>query len=187
MKKVSKRAGVLKVMPSTGSTAAGKRVARSTKSERKPRTAFDLCEMVAQHIEEEPRRYNQGTWMKRLSPRDFKLAFGVAPPCGTMACRAGWLVHLHDGPSVDAAIVNTGFHSMFTPTRANQILGMDEKDTSDLFNGSAVRSYTDAIGKPRFGTKAYAREGAVGLRRFMREHAARLKARLLKDVPKLGA
>lgn len=149
---------------------------RKTKAPAKPKTAYDLCELAAQHIEEEPLRYYQRQWWARGDDLDSMVRWHklpAAPPCGTTACRAGWIMGLHDGVrSTDRAA-----RAYVIGARARQILGVSGKATAKLFSGS------DVIGVP--GTVDYAAEGAAGLRRWMRRHAARLKSRLLKDVPKL--
>lgn len=74
---------------------------RKTTKPTPPRTAWDLCERVAQHIEEEPLRYYQRSWW--LRGRDLETLVNywhtipAKPSCGTTACRAGWIVELHDG------------------------------------------------------------------------------------------
>lgn len=179
MKKQTKpmREGAVSVKRKSSRTAAVAGVMRS-----KPKTAYELLERVCEHILEEPRRYNQGLWITRgkrllnfLSVR-VKSVAESAPPCGTMACRAGWIAALHDGP---AAAMGHRMRTDDIPGRARLILDMEFDDTRDLFSGDAV------VGK--FGTAAYAKRGAEGLRKFMAEYESHLKARLLSDVPKLGA
>lgn len=139
-----------------------------------PRTAFDLCELVAQHIEEEPRRYNQGVWM--VNGRQTIKQSGYSPAaCNTMACRAGWIVALHDGLSETKRNMTT----LCIAERAREILGMTRRGTIRLFAGSMY-----GVGAP--GTAEYAAAGARGIRAYAKRHAARLKSRLLKDVPKLA-
>lgn len=142
----------------------------------KPSTAYDLCMLVAQHIEEEPLRFNQGQWWARGRVLLRAMAHNniqQAPPCGTMACRAGWIVGLHDGiGGTRKAMRHLGISA-----RARQILGVTPISVYRLFDGFAVD------GAP--GTPEYAKVGADGLRRWARRRAKHLKARLLKDVPKL--
>lgn len=143
----------------------------------KPTTAYDLCMLVAQHIEEEPLRYLQSNWWLRAKELARAVAYSklpAEPPCGTAACRAGWIVGLHDGIG--------GARLAMRPEigighRARQILGVKPISTNQLFDGFAV------YGAP--GTPEYAKAGADGLRRWARRRAKHLKARLLKDVPKL--
>lgn len=139
----------------------------------KPKTAYDLCERVAQHIEEEPLRYHQGLW----GFERFVIAELQQPQCGTVCCRAGWIVALHDGIGAEK--------SVGVAARSSQILGYRNEDLSE---DSAVMSlyYDGSMGHLEQGTKKYAQMGASSLRKWMRKHAAHLKARKLADVPKLG-
>lgn len=148
----------------------------------KPKTAYELCERVCEHILEEPRRYFQNDWCRRgtgiqrmwsrlrsvLSidqDGNEDVMKPVPPPvCNTVACRAGWIVLLHDGMKAKPRDFSD---------RANEILGVEWMDTQELFDGQDY-------GQP--GTKAYARKGVAGLRAFMKEHKAQLKARSLKGV-----
>lgn len=132
-----------------------------------PKTAYDLCEMVAQHIEEDPLRYHQGLW--GFEGEAFKDSSLKMPDCGTVCCRAGWIVALHDG----AAALRHGV----VAHRSDTILGYQDWQTMNLY-------YDGSLDESKQGTKAYARLGADGLRQWMREHAVHLKSRLLKDVPK---
>lgn len=185
MKKISSRAGVRvsSAIRATGSTAARTRVVRKTQSERrthKPRTAYELLERVCEHILEEPRRYYQEFWAVR-DKQKIADVMGSVPSCGTMACRAGWIVALNDG--LNSRVMRAD-HDTFSPIedRANQILGLGSGDTGRVFSACAVRGAS--YGGPKHGTARYAREGVKGLRKFMREYEAHLKSRLLKDVPK---
>lgn len=174
MKKATKsksmREGGRGVNRKSSRTAAVAGVTRS-----KPKTAYELLQRVCEHILEEPRRYNQERWLMRGKRyiKDFGLS---APACGTVGCRAGWIVLLHDGmkAKVTDETCSTGW-------RAAQILGLDVprygNATFDLFAGGGVSG--------KVGTKTYAERGAAGIRVFMAEHKFHLKARLLKDVPKL--
>jgi len=153
---------------------------------KKPRTAYDLCELVAQHIEEEPRRYNQRSWASFTRIRE---RFGhAAPACKTACCRAGWLVALADGvrakPLVRASRLGWD-PGAIVATRANEILGVDVRATARLFQSDALSTETGHFDLPEFGSADYAALGAAGLRAWAKRHARRLKARLLKDVPKL--
>lgn len=142
----------------------------------KPRTAWDLCELVAQHIEEEPLRYYQRNWWVRgraLKALVYWKTLPSAPSCGTTACRAGWIVGLNDG--VGGA--RKAARAYGIGERARIILGVSVRATATLFSGD------DAVGVP--GTAEYADFGAAGLRRWMRRHAPHLKSRLLTKVPKL--
>lgn len=146
---------------------------------KKPRTAYELLDLVAKHILEEPKRYYQGLWVTKTESV-IEARMGAVPACGTMACRAGWIVALHDGldsKAIASEMRRRSIWSLPVMERANAILGMSESDTERLFDGGAMPYWA-----ARPGTKGYARLGAKGIRAFMRKHAAHLKARLLKGV-----
>lgn len=143
----------------------------------KAKTAYELLERVCAHIAAEPKRYYQGWWVFRgkdaiANGREAENVDFKAPECNTIACRAGWIVLLHDG--LRTKKVEDGGHG--TAGRARQILGMDLYETQQLFDGGAVCSGL----KP--GTRKYMREGIRGLKAFMAQHAAHLKSRSLKGV-----
>lgn len=144
---------------------------KPTKPRTKAKTAWELLERVIQHIKEEPQRYYQDWWCYRDTRKLASL--NLSPPCGTAACRAGWIVALHDGPTA-APLRHAGRWPSPVESRANEILGLDSWDTSALFAGGMID------GTP--GTRAYVREGVRGLREFMKEYKAHLKARQLRGV-----
>lgn len=74
--------------------------------------AYDLLEDVKQVITDDPRRYNQGTWVETINPTllkaendlgnpivdeldsyvvDFLKSEAKMPECGTIGCVAGWV------------------------------------------------------------------------------------------------
>ncbi len=152
-----------------------------------PETVYDLLALVAHHIEEEPRRYFQDVWV--LIGEEIRNHVDFEPACGTVCCRAGWIVALHDG--LRAPAIEATARARFSPRvelRALQILGMS--DVGFLFN--AFISDEDDLDEDSGdlvsaepGTPEYAKAGADGLRAFMEEHAEHLKARRLADVPPL--
>lgn len=146
----------------------------------RPKTAYELLERVIEHIREEPKRYYQNRWLMR---RQDIIAEGMeAPPCGTIACRAGWIVLLHDG-------VRSGIDGEYVPARANEILGATtygyDADTNQQTPSTCRLFGWEDNGWA--GTRAHACQGIKGLRDFMKQHKAHLQARLLKDVPKRSA
>lgn len=151
----------------------------------RPENAYDLLEAVARHIEEEPRRYYQSSWVLRGDRiRALELA---APACGTVGCRAGWVVALNDGLNAPAIVSQLGALPAFDEPvrdRAEEILGLGHLDTDDLFSGCAI--YVEDAGgcdiTPPAGSPAYAKLGADGIRAFMKAHEAHLKARSLEGV-----
>lgn len=163
-------------MPKTVASVASVRHS-PTKTSRRPRakTAYELLERVIAHIREEPRRYCQSTW-GALAEWGLHPA-GQRPPCGTIACRAGWIVALHDGmPSFRRRLRR---HDYSVRDRANIILGFppDTNTTVPLFHAEAVPPALRAQDVP-----AHARQGIQGLRAFMKQHKAHLQAQKLRGV-----
>lgn len=165
----------------------------------KPKTAYELLAMVADHIEEEPKRYHQNVWALIGAAIDHDPEIGFHPACDTVCCRAGWIVALADG--VDAPIFNAARAGKWTlafKRRAVELLGMDEddRDIERLFgefksedDASVPFEFfdddEDAVVLPagvRPGTPEYAKFGADGVRDFMEKHKAHLQGRTLKGV-----
>lgn len=128
----------------------------------KPDTAYELLEAVAQRIEAEPRRYDQREWVRETE-------------CGTVCCRAGWVVAIAD-PDVFAT-----HDAQAVGERADQILGLPESVLwNELYSTTCIRTRANP------GTAEYAAAGARGVREFMAVHEAHLKARKLADVPPIA-
>lgn len=136
----------------------------------RPTNAYELCERVCEHIAAEPLTYNQATFLS-CDVDEQRAVMGRPTDCGTMACRAGWMVVLTDG--INRAVA----HEFHIEERACELLGVISStsdigwDVADLFNGGAI---DEDILKP--GTEAYALEGVRGLRAFMATHEAHLRA-----------
>ena len=155
---------------------------RRTLTVTKPRVknAYELLEKVCEVIKEEPRRYDQTTWGisgKQETKRHYE---NTAPACGTVACRAGWIVFLHDGPQVFRRATDI-------ESRAKEIIGLS-LPTGHLFSeGACVTErrvgYEDLYEDST--VKKHAEEGVKGLQRYMKKYSAKLKARKLSDVPKV--
>lgn len=139
----------------------------------RPRTAFELLNRVCKHILEEPKRYYQGMW-GNTNEDLIKATVGSVPACGTMACRAGWIVALHDGMPAFHRMLNMDCLPGEVGVRAKEILG--DLDTDSLFDEDAVNGFP--------GTVAYAEQGASGIEDFMAKHEEYLKARLLRKIRK---
>lgn len=141
------------------------------------KTAWNLCEAVCEAIVEDPRRYDQGTYVDQHSLFEVAQDRGL-PECGTVACRAGWIVALHDGG------IKVRYGAI--RNRANKILGVEPWQTQDLFSGSALESYKEQQGRPTYAQYSYLRrralQGAWGLRQWMEAHKEHLQSRHLKDV-----
>ena len=151
--------------------------------QRKPRTAYQLLKRVRDHIATEPQRYYQGDYIVRDKGALRNLE--LRPPCGTAACRAGWIVLLHDGPDAETS-------SIFK--RTLDILRMSVIQLSPLVNGNACDYESGLAPELReipvdalpTTSSEYIRRGIRGLETFMKQHEKHLKSRLLKDVPPLG-
>ena len=133
----------------------------------KATNAYDLLDDVCKVIAEEPKRYDQNRWgvtgwrARRIYPAE------ELPACGTVGCRAGWIVALTDGrQGLDRAVRRFDVRDT-----AIRILGVKPSDVRRLFDASSVRNELCQ------GTPEYAAAGVRGLRRFMRKHRARLKRR----------
>jgi hypothetical protein len=123
----------------------------------KAKTAYELLEEIRALTLEEPRRYNQNQY----------LSFDVdeehgGPACGTVGCRAGWVVALR---AKRPRLVTT--HWIY----ARKVLGLDAAQCNDLFGYAAVG------GLP--GTREHAELGAAQLTEFMRRHEQQLKRKRL--------
>jgi hypothetical protein len=141
---------------------------KAKKSIRLPKTraknAYELLKEIRTIILAQPKRYAQteilihgrpGSVFSTHTWRDL-----IIPPCGTVGCRAGWIVELtRAGGTANVGIID----------RAAQILGFGTaREIGEFFAGSA------AEGEP--GTREHARSGAKGITAFMKEHKARLLA-----------
>lgn len=156
---------------------------------RKAKTAYRLLEQVAKAIETEPKAYHQGYWgvkkkevMRRIFAKNGRRA-PVTNLCDTVGCRAGWIVRLHDGAARFKQLIDITYDGegrldfQAISNRANEILGMSEAETNNLFASSAC-----AYLSVRPGTKAYAKEGARGVREFMYYNKYKLERRLLDGI-----
>jgi hypothetical protein len=153
---------------------------------------YDLCEDACACMLQEHARYDQGVYgtTKDINPELFRDR--RAPACGTIGCRAGWLVFLADGgfPHI-ADVTNIGG---VISGRADELMGTSElvaddddwerymHDVEDLFSAGALFAETDHDMEdpdseiPDVGTKEYAELGVRGMRAFMARWEARLRA-----------
>ncbi len=136
--------------------------------------AYDLLEDVCKAILEEPRRYNQGEWLKRYYLGQVNTGLYNLPDCGTVACVAGWTAVLAQGRSAAAV-----------EWQAQQILGLNPDQCEELFSGGAVQELwmhetnRSIYMMPRPGTAEYAEFGVRHIRAFMAKYEAQLKAKLV--------
>lgn len=141
--------------------------------------AYDLLRDVCKVILEEPRRYYQNRWYVTNTERiESILGAKKSPDCGTMACRAGWIVQLVDGqlPKVDFE----------TSDRACSLLGVKDEDYSSRFRLDVTRLFSRWDRDHDVGTQAYAKQGVSGLRKLMAKYKDRLKATPLPRRERMG-
>jgi len=153
---------------------------------------YDLLEDVCATILEEPRRYNQGEWGAVRGSQEWEyLPETLHPDCGTVGCRAGWIVVKADGamPMREEYGFAPRVNAILVPHRASQILGkleawtlLDnareyERDINALFDESAltIESNDDEF-LPLKGSREYAERGVAGLRAFMTKWNTYLKS-----------
>lgn len=124
----------------------------------KAKTAYALLSEVARLIRAEPKRYYQGTFMERRAKGD--TAPKGFPPCGTVACIAGWVVVLKGPKQVEYQDVELMAQDILGPTL----------DTSRLFFGGSCQGTLAQ-------TAAHAKAGAANIRAFQKAHKAQLMAK----------
>jgi hypothetical protein len=117
--------------------------------------AAKLLREVQAHILEEPRSFDLEKYLELAEKDD-----PSGPPCGTVACIAGWVVMLGDKSFVPDSLLQT-YASI--PLRAQKLLGIGEMQSLKLFLGvnwprEFRVQYGFAIGKPA--------EAAVAVRRI---------------------
>ncbi len=117
----------------------------------------ELLDQIKQAILEEPRRIRMYDWVTRISdvPEDKR------PPCGTVACIAGWAVALSTGLRGDALYDYDGISSA-----AADLL---DCDPDILFHVSEwPKSWRERLDKVSSGTPAYAAVVAEFIDEFIR-------------------
>ncbi len=127
----------------------------------KAKTAFGLLSEVRKLIIDEPKRYDQTAWLYRDGdPQLVEVPSLGYPKCGTVACVAGWVATLAS-PSrfdyVNAAAI------------ACDVLGLNENQEDELFNGGAVRGARQ--------TPTHAKSGAKHIAKFQKKYRAQLLAK----------
>lgn len=133
---------------------------------------IELLQRVKQHVLEEPRRLNMGTWGRKASHR----LGDDAPPCGTVGCIAGWCVFLSNPEKIWDEIIQEDFESVSDypiRTKAAELLGAKETeedweqydfDLEELFDADVVGADGYSI-PPQ--TKAHAEAVAARIDRFI--------------------
>jgi hypothetical protein len=146
----------------TTRTGDDRGLAEQPRLARARRTPVRILQEVARLILDEPRRYNQGDYIRTYrSPEQFSCETGAPeermPPCGTVCCVAGWVATLTRPERVKAF---TDWNA--ADGKARLALGLDHDQAGELFDGMAVS------GNP--GTAQHARNGVRHIERFMRRH-----------------
>lgn len=158
--------------------------------------AYDLLEEVIAAIEQEPRRYDQGSWFSNLEHLAYRREeCEELPNCGTMACIAGWIAI---GTKREITEEAQSYRSI--PTYAAAVLGFeyhmpsrfdDDDDGYNDYHAANVAPvqnlFDESLSGYRLdheygadyavGTPGYAAIGIRKIRAFMAEHEARLKAK----------
>lgn len=121
----------------------------------KARTAYGLLSEIRKLILEEPKRYDQMNVFQRVGTHS-----DLAPACGTVCCVGGWTAVLKAPRTRDA----------FRLDRAEQILGLDGRQASELF-------YYGAAGRRGSDLPGHAERGAAHIAAFQQKYSKQLKAK----------
>ncbi len=125
-------------------------------------TGWELCEMVAKKLKDEPQHYCQLAWT--ISPAN-REAYGMDTPdrCGTAYCIGGWMRYMLGVPTIKDVATVLEVH--YGSTLIN------------LFEATALENYLPEFGKgPNPGTPAYAKLGIAHLRQWMGANKDHLKS-----------
>lgn len=148
-------------------------------SNNKPSNLYELCDLVAEAIEIQPKNYFQDKWVFNA-----KLCNGD-DACGTAFCRAGWITALMETEEHNTAwwLEN---RNDYIRTSAQSLLltaGIPKEAINNLFYFAGIDSpYNDAFHNANgrlgcdSGTPEYAKAGADGMRLFMAQYEEKLKA-----------
>ena len=146
-------------------------------SNNRPTNLYDLMEETAQHIEERPLNYYQGTWATDAS----LVHIDNPEACGTAYCRAGWMSAI----GMDREVHNDFLIQAYATSLLCKA-GISQHDINSLFNGHAIYIERSARGQgmcESITDKKYAKSGAQGVRDFMAKHEKKLKrVRLQADA-----
>lgn len=147
-------------------------------------TLYELCQRAADSIEARPLNYHQEYWSRpaeNLSALVKDIAKGNAASgelCGTVFCRAGWMVaHIDQPKSPERWRAEEASDTEYAGARMEALLreaGVPDYSIANLFGGGAL----DAVGvsEHAYGTAKYAEAGAKGLRDFAEAHKDKLQA-----------
>ena len=155
----------------------------------RPKTLYELCEQTAEAIELAPETYNQDYFIHNTSKDEE--AYLREGSCGTSFCRAGWMyVLLQSEPltpanitrlTCDTSLIYQPVERLFKKAgipyeELDALFGAAANDDEDLEDRWDQYKYHTDIHNYQPGTKAYAKEGAKGLREFMHKYEDELRA-----------
>jgi len=132
-----------------------------------------LFNKVIEHILEEPKRLRQNCWIekKRLNKRNFDMVVGLGsgakePPCGTVACVAGWASQLS---SKRRDILND--ESISTHALRVLVIGDDEEawEARENLHGGVFHYFPPETLNP--GTVKYAKSVVSRIKRFIKQNS----------------
>lgn len=115
--------------------------------EKKPKLNVALLKQIVKHLREEPKRYNQSNWGKRVEVTE-----PGAPACGTQGCIAGWATLLSvpqelwtnlfaGGVFYPLAVEDGGgwlrdLHKSAASNVAQRLLGLTDEEAYGLFSAN---------------------------------------------------
>lgn len=151
-------------------------------------TAWELLDFITWVIQGEPKRYDQGAWIKLVEQgysEEYKAS--QMPACGTIGCVAGWVDLLVTGRQT---IIDVDMFADQTQKRATRILGLNKAQQNQLFEGNAIAKVREWLPVsldnegfyPMTGTEAYAALGVLHIRKFMQRHERKLKGTIVRPV-----
>ncbi len=137
-------------------------------------TSYDLLEDIKKAIWEEPKRYNQATYIRTLRATKRIPAHSGYARCGTAACVAGWTV-LMAKPTGEKPADKLAMSDV--DKSAAELLGLSWEQSSKLFDGDAMADVaaSTGMGMPVQGTLEYAALGIIHIARFQEEHESQLR------------
>lgn len=133
----------------------------------KAKNAYELLAEIRSLILSDPLVYNQRITVDRYEPNSVIYDWGgerLAPACGTVGCRAGWVSELvSPRPRRLKDVV----------LYAKKVLGLSDDQADDLFDMNACYGTLP-------GTRDHASAGAKGLTRFMKKNRKQLLAKRIR-------
>lgn len=144
------------------------------------KTADGLLASIQKLILEEPKRYNQNSWVWLLEEGFDPEYVRRGPACGTIGCVAGWVSVLTLPRS---AIKHLEELSDGISNHAQRLLGLDDDQADELFSGrpiSFLRKDDPMMLTAKPGTKAYARLGWKHIQAFRDKYRTQLRAHKLE-------